>query len=95
MSGDRGCADSRVAPELVFESGGRRSVRSARGRNVVSGTGPLLKGILEYAVASLGVRLIRVPGHSRFGAVRAIEHPRPPMTAGSIGELVGSDSTLP
>src|SRR5262245_60376913 len=50
------CADSRVAPELVFDQGtGDLFVVRAAG-NVVSGAGPLIKGSLEFAVAELGVR---------------------------------------
>lgn len=85
-----GCADSRVAPELVFDQdvGDLFVVRVAG--NVVSGTGPLLKGSLEFAVAELGVRLIMVLGHSKCGAVKAaIEHIEAhDALPGSIGELV-------
>lgn len=85
-----GCADSRVAPELVFDQGvGDLFVVRVAG-NVVSGTGPLLKGSLEFAVAELGVRLIMVLGHSKCGAVKAaIEHiDAHDALPGSIGELV-------
>ena len=70
-----GCADSRVAPELIFDQGvGDLFVVRVAG-NVVSGTGAALKGSIEYAVAELGVRLILVMGHSQCGAVKAaIKH---------------------
>jgi carbonic anhydrase len=85
-----GCADSRVAPELVFDQGtGELFVVRVAG-NVVSGTGALVKGSIEYAVAELGARLIMVLGHSGCGAVKAaIEHiDGNDKLPGSIGGLV-------
>src|SRR5262245_56253206 len=70
-----GCADSRVAPELIFDQGvGDLFVVRVAG-NVVSGAGATVKGSIEYAVVELGVRLIMVLGHSQCGAVKAaIKH---------------------
>jgi carbonic anhydrase len=70
-----GCADSRVPPEIVFDQGvGDLFVVRVAG-NVVSGTGVIVKGSIEYAVAELGVRLVVVLGHSGCGAVKAaLEH---------------------
>jgi carbonic anhydrase len=85
-----GCADSRVAPELIFDQGvGDLFVVRVAG-NVVSGAGPLVKGSIEYGVAELGARLIMVLGHSQCGAVKAaIEHiDSNDKLPGSIGELV-------
>src|SRR5271166_3648914 len=66
-----GCADSRVAPELVFDQGvGDLFVVRVAG-NIVSGAGPFIKGSIEFAVAELGARLIVVLGHSACGAVKA------------------------
>ena len=85
-----GCADSRVAPELVFDQnvGDLFVVRVAG--NVVSGSGPIVTGSLEYAVAELGVRLIMVLGHSQCGAVKAaIAHiDANDALPGTIGQLV-------
>lgn len=84
------CADSRVAPELVFDQGvGELFVVRVAG-NIVSGTGPILKGSIEFAVAELGCRLILVLGHSKCGAVAAaIEHiDASDALPGSIGGLV-------
>jgi hypothetical protein len=51
-----GCADSRVAPELIFDQGvGDLFVVRVAG-NVIGGTGVALKGSIEYAVAELGTR---------------------------------------
>lgn len=70
-----GCADSRVAPELIFDQGvGDLFVVRVAG-NVISGAGPTVKGSIEFAVAELGVRLIVVLGHSACGAVKAaVQH---------------------
>jgi carbonic anhydrase len=69
-----GCADSRVPPEFVFDQpvGGLFVLRVAG--NII-GSGPILKGSIEFAVAVLGARLIMVLGHSRCGACQAaIDH---------------------
>lgn len=70
-----GCADSRVAPEILFDVGkGDIFVVRVAG-NVVGGAGPIVKGSIEYAVAELNVPLIMVLGHSNCGAVKAaIKH---------------------
>jgi carbonic anhydrase len=84
------CADSRVAPELIFDQGiGDLFVVRVAG-NVVSGAGPIVKGSIEFAVAELGARLIMVLGHSQCGAVKAAaEHIEANDTLpGSIGPLV-------
>ena len=84
------CADSRVAPELIFDQGvGDLFVVRVAG-NVVTGAGPVVKGSIEYAVAELGCRLILVIGHGRCGAVKAaIAHiDAADALPGSIGGLV-------
>lgn len=85
-----GCADSRVAPELIFDQGiGDLFVVRVAG-NVITGAGDSVKGSIEYAVAELDVRLILVLGHSQCGAVKAaIKHIDAKDTLpGSIGGLV-------
>jgi carbonic anhydrase len=69
------CADSRVAPELLFDVGvGDIFVVRIAG-NVIGGTGVTVKGSIEYAVAELNVPLIFVLGHSSCGAVKsAMKH---------------------
>jgi carbonic anhydrase len=84
------CADSRVAPELIFDQGvGDLFVVRVAG-NIVSGAGPSVKGSVEYAVAELGTRLIVVLGHSACGAVKAaIQHiDANDALPGAIGELI-------
>jgi carbonic anhydrase len=69
------CADSRVAPEILFDVGvGDIFVIRVAG-NVVEGAGVTVKGSIEYAVAELNVPLIVVLGHSGCGAVKsAMKH---------------------
>src|SRR5262245_5107952 len=61
------CADSRLAPELVFDKtlGDLFVVRSA-GNN----SDPIAIGSFEYAVEHLGTTLIVVMGHESCGAVK-------------------------
>ena len=85
-----GCADARVAPELLFDQGvGDLFVVRVAG-NVISGGGASVKGSIEYAVAELGVRLVIVLGHSQCGAVKsAIKHiDANDKLPGSINDLV-------
>jgi carbonic anhydrase len=69
------CSDSRVAPEILFDTGvGDIFVIRVAG-NVVYGSGVMVKGSIEYGVAELNVPLIVVLGHSACGAVKAaIQH---------------------
>lgn len=69
------CADSRVAPEILFDVGvGDIFVVRVAG-NVIDGAGVTIKGSIEYAVAELNVPLILVLGHRGCGAVKAaIQH---------------------
>jgi carbonic anhydrase len=85
-----GCADSRVAPELIFDQGvGDLFVVRVAG-NVVGGAGATVKGSIEYAIAELGVQLVMVLGHSKCGAVKAaIAHiDANDVLPSSIGDLV-------
>lgn len=62
-----GCADSRVAPEIVFDQG-VGDLFVVRGAGNMVGSGPILKGSIEFAVEVLGARLIIVLGHTACGA---------------------------
>src|SRR5947209_2306854 len=77
------CADSRVAPELVFDQGlGDLFVLRVAG-NI---TDPFTLGSIEYAVEHLHTPLIVVLGHENCGAVAAaltkVEFP------GNLGTLI-------
>ena len=65
------CADSRVAPEILFDVGQGDIFVIRIAGNVVNGAGVTVKGSIEYAVAELNVPLIVVLGHSGCGAVKA------------------------
>jgi len=69
------CADSRVAPEILFDVGvGDIFVVRVAG-NIIDSAGVAVKGSIEYGVAELNVPLILVLGHSGCGAVKAaIQH---------------------
>ena len=62
------CADSRVAPELLFDKtlGDLFVVRAAG-----NSPDPVAIGSLEYAVENLGTVMIVVMGHQSCGAVKA------------------------
>ena len=63
-----GCSDSRVPPELVFDTGlGELFIVRVAG-NVL---GPAIKGTLQYASAHLHTPLFVVLGHEGCGAVQA------------------------
>lgn len=70
------CADSRLAPELIFDQslGDLFVVRNAG--NIAE---PVGEGSLEYAVDHLGVQLIVVLGHSACGAVTAVAGAADPL----------------
>ncbi len=77
------CADSRVAPELIFDQGlGELFVLRVAG-NV---TEPGVVGSIEYAVQRLHCPLIVVLGHEGCGAVKAAMHLED--VHGNLGALV-------
>jgi carbonic anhydrase len=86
-----GCADSRVAPEILFDQGlGDLFVVRAAG-HVVDDVG---LASVEYAVAHLGAPLVVVLAHSACGAVAATVggHPLPgrlPALANAIRPALG------
>lgn len=62
------CADSRVAPELIFDQGLGDLFTCRVAGNVVDDA---VLASLEYSVIHLGSTLIMVLGHERCGAVKA------------------------
>lgn len=62
------CADSRVAPELLFDQG-LGSLFVVRVAGNIADDAAI--GSIEYAVEHLGARLVMVLGHERCGAVKA------------------------
>lgn len=81
------CADSRVAPELLFDQGiGEIFVIRVAGN--IAGAHEL--GSIEYAVEHLGVKLVMILGHEHCGAVTATydAHVAGSKVPGNIGSLV-------
>ncbi|MBG6077440.1 carbonic anhydrase [Polaromonas sp. CG_9.11] len=82
-----GCSDSRVAPEVLFNTGlGELFIVRNAGNTVDT----VALGSIEYAVQVLGVPLILVLGHERCGAVEAALSVVEKNTVypGSIGRMV-------
>lgn len=63
------CADSRVAPEFVFDAG-LGDIFSVRTAGEVLDDAVIAS--LEYAVTDLGVKVLVVLGHEHCGAVKAV-----------------------
>ena len=84
-----GCADSRVAPELLFDQGLGDLFDNRVAGNIVD---DLLLGSVEFAVEEFHSPLIIVLGHERCGAITAtIDAIRSGGTApGHIGTIVES-----
>jgi carbonic anhydrase len=79
-----GCSDSRVVPELIFDTGlGDLFVVRLAGN--IPDEGAL--GSLEYAVENLGVRLVMVLGHTRCGVVGAAV--QAPGSPGPLEHVLG------
>ncbi|GAB3960334.1 carbonic anhydrase [Micromonospora vulcania] len=84
-----GCADSRVAPEVLFDQGLGDLFDNRVAGNIVD---DLLLGSVEFAVEEFGSLLIVVLGHERCGAITAtIDAIRSGGSApGHIGTIVDS-----
>ncbi|MFF6983094.1 carbonic anhydrase [Streptomyces sp. NPDC008343] len=62
------CIDSRVPPEMVFDTGIGQLFAIRTGGQVVA---PVVNGSVEYGPLTAGTPLILVLGHQRCGAVKA------------------------
>lgn len=86
------CADSRVAPELVFDQGfGDLFVCRSAG-NLIDA---IALGSLEFATLNFGTPLVVVLGHSRCGAVAATldaidDRTSSSSVAGSVGAVIAA-----
>jgi carbonic anhydrase len=74
------CADSRVDPELLTQSGPGDVFVTRNIGNMVPAYGEMLGGVsavIEYAVAALKVKHVVICGHSDCGAMKALMDPEP------------------
>ncbi|KPA89731.1 MULTISPECIES: carbonic anhydrase [Pseudomonas] len=72
------CADSRIVPELITQTGPGDLFVTRNVGNVVPPYGQMNGGVstaIEYAVLALGVQHIIICGHSDCGAMRAVLNP--------------------
>lgn len=72
------CADSRIDPELITQSGPGELFVTRNIGNLVPAYGEMLGGVsavVEYAVSALKVKHIVICGHSDCGAMKALLKP--------------------
>jgi len=72
------CADSRVDPELITQSGLGELFVTRNIGNLIPAYGEMLGGVsavIEYAVSALKVKHVVVCGHTDCGAMKALAHP--------------------
>jgi len=86
------CADSRVVPDLIFQTEPGDLFLCRTVGNIVPPSGAMPGGVsstIEYAVAVLHVRHIVVCGHSDCGAIRAVlpADPKDPRAKRDLSRL--------
>jgi carbonic anhydrase len=72
------CADSRIDPELITQSGPGEIFVTRNIGNLVPAYGEMLGGVsavIEYAVSALKVQHVAICGHSDCGAMKALLNP--------------------
>jgi carbonic anhydrase len=72
------CADSRIDPELLTQSGPGQIFVTRNIGNLVPAYGEMMGGVsavIEYAVSGLNVSHVVICGHTDCGAMKALLHP--------------------
>ncbi|QHS53353.1 carbonic anhydrase [Edaphobacter sp. 12200R-103] len=81
------CADSRIDPELITQSGPGEIFVTRNIGNLVPAYGEMLGGVsavIEYAVSALKVKHVAICGHSDCGAMKALLDPGSLESLGSV-----------
>jgi len=81
------CADSRIDPELITQSGPGEIFVTRNIGNLVPAYGEMLGGVsavIEYAVSALKVKHVAICGHSDCGAMKALVNPTSLDSLGSV-----------
>ncbi len=85
-----GCCDSRVPPEVIFDTGPGEIFTIRNVANIVppresqSGSHHGTLSAIEYAVIALGVQHIVVLGHATCGGIKASSAPGEPLSEGNF-----------
>jgi carbonic anhydrase len=84
-----GCCDSRVSPEVIFDSRPGELFVMRNVANLVppytpDGAQRAVSAALEFAVQGLKVKHIVVLGHARCGGIRAFAQPGQPLSPGDF-----------
>lgn len=72
------CADSRIDPEMITQSGPGEIFVTRNVGNMVPAYGEMVGGVsavIEYAVDALGVQHVAIMGHSDCGAMKGLLSP--------------------